>query len=151
MQPIQEVLDDLMLEKDMSTFQLSKEMNMDYKQLSNYVKGRFSPSLKSAIKLADFFQCSLDYLCGLTDHRTFYNYSTPDFLFFERYKKILKERNITHYKLAKETDINVNDLRLWKHGKIPTLYNLIKIADYLSISIDGLIGRIPLQDQNSKN
>ena len=62
------------------------------------------------------------------------------------YKKELKSQNITHYRLTKDTDINVNDVAKWKTGSIPTLYNLIKIADYLGVSIDSLIGREKIKE-----
>ena len=136
-----DILEELMDENNLSITDLSNNLQMDYKQLSNYVKGVYAPSLKSALKLADYFQCSLDYLCGLVETKSVNNYLQPDFLFYERYKKLLDERKITHYKLTKDCGINVNDSRLWKQGKVPTLITLYKIADYLSVSIDFLIGR----------
>lgn len=136
-----EIMEDLMIEKDLSLSELARQMNMDYKQLSNYAKGVFSPSLKSALRLADFFDCSLDYLAGLSDNKKQSDFKEPDFLFYQRYENILKESKISHYRLTKNTGINVNDSRLWKKGSIPTFFNLIKIADYLGVSIDYLIGR----------
>ena len=140
-QKIQDIIVDLIYENNLTISDLSRKIGMDYKQLSNFVKGKYAPSLKSAIKLADFFGCSLDFLCGLSDHFSVHEYSEPDYMFYNRYKQILSERGITHYKLAKKTGINVNDSRLWKQGKIPTLSTLIKISDYLGVSIDNLIGR----------
>ncbi len=134
-------IEELMLSEGLSISEFAKILGMDYKQLSNYVKGVYVPSLNNAIRIADYFSCSLDFLCGLTENAIKRSYSKPDFKFYERYKSILKEMNITHYRLCKDIGINVNDLRLWKMGRIPTLTTLIKVADYLSDSIDYLIGR----------
>lgn len=140
-QRVNETIEELMLEGSHTITSLSKDLGIGYKQLSNYVKGIYVPSLKNAILIADYFNCSLDFLCGLTDLRLKHKYSKPDYLFYERYKQALNNLKISHYKLCKDTGINVNDLRLWKMGRIPTLTTLIKLADYLSNSIDYLIGR----------
>ena len=140
-QSINEILEDLMFENYLTISDLSKELSMDYKKLSNYIKGKFNPNLKSAISLANYFNCSLDYLAGLSNYRKIAKYSEPDFLFYDRYKKLLEERKVSHYKLCKDLKININNLRTWRRGLLPTFSNLIKISEYLSVSIDDLIGR----------
>lgn len=56
---------------------------------------------------------------------------------------IIKQRNISAYKLAKETGISESLFSKWK--KKPTSEiassNLVKIADYLGCSVDHLLGR----------
>lgn len=143
---IKESLQDLMLKNDLNLVSFSREIKIEYKTLANYAQGVFAPNLKNAIKIVDFFGCSLDFLVGISDEEDFGNYSTPTLNFYEIHKKELKSQNITHYRLTKDTDINVNDVAKWKTGSIPTLYNLIKIADYLGVSIDSLIGREKIKE-----
>jgi len=141
MRHIQSNLEELMKKNSLTVADLAKKVGMDYKQISNYTNGVYFPNLASAIRIADFFNCSLDYLCDLSSEETPKKYNKPDYLFYPRYKTLLEDRQITHYKLAKNTGINVNNLRLWKAGKIPKLSTLLIIADYIGTSIDFLIGR----------
>ena len=68
-------------------------------------------------------------------------------IFTDRFVKILQIRNITPYKIAKDTNISQGLMGEYKQGKkIPTVQNLIKIADYLDCSIDYLVGRTDYPD-----
>ncbi|HBG7746401.1 TPA: helix-turn-helix transcriptional regulator [Clostridioides difficile] len=57
--------------------------------------------------------------------------------------QILRKRNIKPYKLAKELEIDESGLYkiLRNEKKNPTINTLIKIADYLDITLDELVGR----------
>ncbi|MCC0701482.1 MULTISPECIES: helix-turn-helix domain-containing protein [unclassified Clostridioides] len=57
--------------------------------------------------------------------------------------QILRKRNIKPYKLAKELGIDVSGFYkiLRNEKKNPTINTLIKIADYLDITLDELVGR----------
>ena len=61
----------------------------------------------------------------------------------ERILKIIEERKITRYKLAKETGISESLFSKWREkpsSKIAS-QNLELIADYLGCSVDYLLGR----------
>lgn len=63
-------------------------------------------------------------------------------MFAHEFSAYLKERNLTAYRVAKETGISQGLMNEYKSGKkMPTLRNLIKIADYIGCSTDSLIGR----------
>lgn len=143
---IRDSMQDLMTENDLTLANLSRETKIEYKTLANYAQGIFAPNLNNALKLANYFNCSLDYLVGLIDHEEKCKFSSADLEFYKHYKTFLNKNNITHYKLTKDTGINVNDNSKWKKGSIPTLINLIKIAEYLGVSIDSLIGREKIKD-----
>ncbi|PBH36973.1 transcriptional regulator [Clostridioides difficile] len=53
-------------------------------------------------------------------------------------KQILRKRDIKPYKLAKELDIDVSGLYKLLRNKSsnPTIDTLIKLADYLDITLD---------------
>lgn len=59
----------------------------------------------------------------------------------DRLKAILKERNISIYKLSKEAGIPVSNIYKIIQGKNlnPGVYTVKAIADYLEITIDELI------------
>ena len=63
-------------------------------------------------------------------------------MFTEIFVRLLQQKEITAYRIAKETGISqglMNEYKLVK--KLPTLQNIQKIADYLGCSVDYLLGR----------
>lgn len=60
---------------------------------------------------------------------------------YEIFEMLLKERNVTAYRVAKETGITTATLTSWKQGKYtPKQEKLQKIADYFGVSLDFLLG-----------
>ena len=61
----------------------------------------------------------------------------------ERILKILEERNITAYRLSKETGISLSLPSKWKEKPSSKVSSeiLVSIADYLDCSVDYLLGR----------
>lgn len=59
---------------------------------------------------------------------------------YEIFEKLLQERGVTAYKVAKETGIGTATFSNWKNGKyIPKQDKMQKIADYFGVSIDYLM------------
>ena len=59
---------------------------------------------------------------------------------YEIFERLIKEKNITPYKVAKETGVTQTALSNWKTGKsTPTTKTLQKIADYFDVTIDYLM------------
>ena len=68
-------------------------------------------------------------------------------MFTKRFIEILNKKQVTAYKVAKETGISQGLVNEYKNGvKLPTIPNLIKIADYLGCSIDYLLERTDSPD-----
>lgn len=60
---------------------------------------------------------------------------------YEIFEKLLQKRNVTAYRVAKETGIATATLSDWKNGKsTPKTDKLQKIADYFGVSLDYLLG-----------
>lgn len=56
---------------------------------------------------------------------------------YKKYAKLLSEREITSYRVAKETGIAAATLADWKSGKSkPKVDKLKTLADYFGVSID---------------
>lgn len=61
---------------------------------------------------------------------------------YEYFRQIIDSRGITTYMVSKATGISQSTFSDWKRGRYqPKLNKLIKIADYLGVSINELIGR----------
>ncbi len=55
---------DLREDKDMRQSDLAKATGIDQRTISNYETGKTAPDAYALIKLADFFEVSIDYLVG---------------------------------------------------------------------------------------
>lgn len=63
-----------------------------------------------------------------------------DFM-YERFLQLLKKKNITAYRVGKDTGISQNTLSYWKKGTgKPKTDKLKKIADYFNVSLKWLMG-----------
>ena len=70
-------------------------------------------------------------------------------MFNDIFVEILQTKKLTAYRVAKETNISQGLMNEYKNGiKVPTIENLIKIADYLDVSIDYLVGRTDKPETN---
>lgn len=70
-------------------------------------------------------------------------------MFTDRFREIVQCRNITAYRVAKDTGISQGLMAEYNRGeKIPTVQNLVKIADYLDCSVDYLLGRTDKSEVN---
>lgn len=58
---------ELRMEKNMSMAQISKELNIPYTTYVNYEKGKREPNSEMLVKIANYFNVTVDYLIGRTD------------------------------------------------------------------------------------
>ncbi len=141
MNTFSDILRDLIADERVSLRKLSERSNVAAIQYSRYIRGSY-PTIDVAVRIANYFHCSLDYLFGLVDDRQYVESSDYNMnVFVSRYMAALKLNNITHWKFAKLYNISESNLRHWKYGEIPKIETLINIAKNLDCSIDYLIGR----------
>lgn len=63
-------------------------------------------------------------------------------MFKDIFVHILQERNVSAYKLSKDTGIPQGMISYWRTGKrMPSAESLNVLADYLDCSVDYLLGR----------
>lgn len=67
-------------------------------------------------------------------------------MFWNNFYNACVSKGIKPNPLAKELNIASGSMTSWKNGKIPNGETLLKLADYLNVSIDYLLGRT--NDQN---
>ncbi|MSS94137.1 helix-turn-helix transcriptional regulator [Eubacterium sp. BL-380-WT-2B] len=69
---------------------------------------------------------------------------------YEIFEKLLRERGVTAYKVAKDTGIGTATLSNWKNGKYtPKQDKMQKLADYFGVSIDYLMTGKESNDENT--
>lgn len=135
-----ERLKELLIEKEIKPSVFAKKLDIDLSLVYKYFKNVCKPSLINAINIAEFFNCSLDFLLGLTETYENTNYRfNKDFSI--RFKTLLKEYSISRYRLEKYLNINHQRLDDWYYGKsLPSIDRVIILADYLDCTIDYLVG-----------
>lgn len=133
---LQELLD----EKNLNRRQLSKLIDIPESTLNGYFNSGYYPSLKNAKKLCKFFNCSLDYLLGLSDNIDLKPKGNNK-SFFENFDILIKQskKSISH--IMNKLNMSEYDYYRWKGGQMPKVCNLVEIATYFSCSIDELLGR----------
>lgn len=135
-----ERLEELMQEKEINIFQLSKEINCDNQAIARWMQGKYFPRYYVLISLSNFFDCSIDFLLGRTldEERYLCNEISN---FHERFYECLIKNNLTAYKVSKLCNISQSTITKWtKHGKMPETSTLILLADLFNCTIDFLLG-----------
>lgn len=59
---------DIMKEKNVNQSELSRKTGISNQAISNWLAGKSEPLVSFVWRLADFFDCSVDYLIGRSDY-----------------------------------------------------------------------------------
>lgn len=137
------MLNDLMDEYNLTPKDLAAKLtNVGESSVYEWLKGNCYPTIYNLIELADVFNCSIEYLIGRSEEIGNIKYKKAPSWDIQ-FRKILKIKNITIYRLTKDKIISLGNVNDWLHlKKNISLKNLIKLADYLQVDIDTLVGRI---------
>ena len=136
----QERLQDLLEEHNLNRLQLSKIIGISSTTINGYFNNNYYPHINIAIKMAKYFDCSLDYLFGKTDNKHYHNKNNNSFI--ENFDNLLKINNLPIAKALREMKMSEYNYYRWKNGKFPKTNNLLDIAKYFDVSIDYLVGKI---------
>lgn len=132
-----ERLQDLLNENNLSRLQLSKKIRISFETLNGYFNKGFYPEFGIAVKIAKYFNCSLDYLMGLSDE--YNNKETNSLSFIKTVKMLIKENNISIEKLMNAINLGETNFYRWQRGNnTPSMSSLIAIAQYFNVSLDYL-------------
>ena len=136
-----ERLKEMMEYANVNALTLSKHLGCGHSSISRYLAGT-NPSVEMLVKIADYFQCSTDFLLGLADDYVAETY-LPVPPFSERLPQLLSHFKITAYRLQKLTGIAESAMDFWKKGiRTPSIDSVIRIAKALDCPVDFVIGRI---------
>jgi len=88
---------DLREGKNMKQNELAERLNLKASALSKYEKGLTQPSIPTLIKMSEIFECSVDYLLGLSSIKNPYspdNFTPREAEIIAKYRKLTKENQI---------------------------------------------------------
>ncbi len=136
-----ETLKYLISERDINQKQLAQELEITHSSVTRYLKGMREPTVSAAIKIADYFSVSMEFLLGFdTDSRLeSYGKSKP---VGEQIEKLVTSNGLTGYEFCKKCNIANPNYYYWVNGTHePSVDNLKKIADFFNMTIDEVLGR----------
>ena len=132
----------LMSEAGIKSPALAEATEIDSSTILTLLRGDGLPHIDTLVTLADYFNCSTDYLLGLTD--------TPDEgqfkarpPFSKQLTFLLNHFKVTKYRIEKDTGLTEKTVNRWHNGKTqPSVESLIRLAAYFDCSVDFLLGRV---------
>lgn len=126
---------------NISTKELAAKLEISAPTITHYRLAQHSPNIKNLVLLADYFNCSTDFLLGLETENTSLKFKTcPPFskqiVFLTKYFKH------TFYSFYRAVKIPESTFFEWKNGSsVPTLDSVLKIAKYFECRVDFVLGR----------
>jgi len=136
-----DILKELMIINNLSANDIKNISDVNISLIYKWLNNESIPYFHNLIKIADYFNCSIDFLIGRTENFE-NNYKKQLPLFSSQLKKIMKNKKNSQYRLNLDTHISRETLYNWSIDKrFPNIEHLIRLADYFDCSIDYLIGR----------
>jgi transcriptional regulator with XRE-family HTH domain len=118
-----------------------KEIGVGRTDFYRWWSNKTVPSVENIVKLANAFNCTVDFLIGKVDDNyiTHFKALPP---FSQQLRSIMNEYGTNPYKLSRDAKISRASVYEWLNGTSEiTLASLIKVAETLDCSVDYLIGR----------
>ncbi len=136
-----EILEELMFERSINSKTLANELGMQASCITRYLKAEHCPTVRSIVLLADYFNCSTDFLLGFEDFNDTLTFKVcPPFS--EQIKFLTKHFKTNASEFYDRVPVPKSRYYEWKSGKrLPTLENVIKIAQSFDCRIDFVLGR----------
>ena len=137
-----ENLNSLMNEKNLNAPALAKILNTDRTNITRYLRGERLPNFKLFVSIIEYFNLSADVTLGLKDYSTESRF-LPVKDFASNLRAVMQESNTTQYKIEKQLKISGASMYNWLFGKsLPSIENLVKLAEFMDVSVDYLLGRV---------
>lgn len=94
---------DLFVRTGLTKHKFAELIGIDHCLIADYLNGTI-PLLRNVIKICDYFNCSFDFIVGLTTDFSYTNLQKgyKKDCFFNEYQKLLNDNNTTHYFFAKK-------------------------------------------------
>ena len=132
----------MLLSNDIKSDILGKEINVSGQTVRAWCNNTQEILLSHLISLANYFNCSIDFLTGRSDVILDFQPIDSCPKFYYSLRNVMNIKGISRYNLTKKNKIIMDSyLTRWQNGADVHLSSLITLADYLDCSIDFLIGR----------
>ncbi|ATZ02159.1 helix-turn-helix domain-containing protein [Lactococcus lactis] len=115
--------------------ELAEKVGVKQNSYANWENGNREPNIEMLVRIADYFDVSLDYLLGGKMKNITEEFSLC-------LKKLRMKRKLSQKQIAEELKISQQQYSKWEGGIItPNAETLVRLADYFDVSVDYLLGR----------
>lgn len=120
---------------------LAKSVGVAASTITEYLNARHIPTVENLVLLADYFNCSTDFLLGREQENSSLAFKKrPPFT--EQIAFVAKRFEKSYKKFYEKANISENSFYEWKNGdSAPELESLLKIADCYDCRLDFILGR----------
>lgn len=126
---------------DMTPTSFARKIGCLERCVARWLNGTNTPSLEYVLLVADFMNCSVDYLFGKSEKPEF-TPAVPRAAFPERLVLLMKQTNINKNRLAAISGVTSSTVSKWiLHGQLPKPDVICTLADFFNCSVDYLTGR----------
>jgi len=161
------ILKELRSNCGLTQFQLAKILDISKSNISKYEAGSVEPNMDTLIRIANYFNVSVDYLFGNDTHdchaqnnnniNKAHESTGENFFFFffdeenilrniftNRIKSAIADIGLSENDFKKTVPIGIEKATSFLEGNgEPTANDLIELSQFLDTSIDYLLGQIP--------
>lgn len=132
----------LMKEQGLTFEDVANHLNRKVLTVTDWSAGKHMPQMKDVFELSNLFKCSIDYLIGRTDeYKKLKPKKMPEVS--ERLSKVFVENGTSRYKLVKYNALTRGaEFKIFCKKSDPKVRTIEKIANYMGVSVDYLVGRI---------
>ena len=131
-------LSELLEENDLSADALGKQIGISGSAVARWIRENKAIKLNNLLKIAEFFDCSVDFLCGRTYNMDKLTLTKPTFP--ARLIALLDNSQKSKNQIFKEIGYDRHTIYDWSNGVEPLSSSLIALADYFGCTVDYLIG-----------
>ena len=133
---------ELMQEHNINAPALGKILKTDRTNITRYLRGERLPHYKGFVAIVEYFNVSADVLLGRKEYCEVKDFHSVQ-PFGQILRRVMQETQTTQYRLEKDLRISGATVYHWLTNKrLPVIEKLDKLADYLEVSVDYLLGRI---------
>ena len=137
----QRAFQELTEDMDCKRSQIPKILGIEYGVFTAIMDYGKIPKPVVLMRIADYFNVSIEYLLGRTEQEYFEKAEHPT-TFHERFKQLRERYQMTEYAVAQRLHISTSYTTAWrKKNYIPSLDNLTVLSEIFKTSIDYLLGR----------
>lgn len=141
MSKLNETLSDLISDSELNLKETADKIGICASGLTYYLKGEREPSVETIVKIADYYNRSVDFLLGRENEKQNLTFK-PCPPFSEQLKFLKKHFNCSSYRFYNGTKISKSAYYALRRGaQKPTLETIINLADEFDCRVDFILGR----------
>ena len=140
---------DLRVDNDLKQKEIAKMLKVNINTYPHWESGMYEMPIEMMDKLSKFYNCSMDYLTGLSnEHGTFSKKFNSEELFI-RLKRLRKENHLTQAEIGNKLGFGQMNYCRYETGKILIPFSkFYLITKEFNVSLDYLMGKS--EDKNIK-